>query len=94
MVKKARKRAKRKGTQRKSGTSAKPRAEKKRSAPAPSTPTATSGGGGVMQSMRSGFKRAAGVGEGPPQKESTLSKIIWGVLILAAAGYVVYKYTQ
>lgn len=49
------------------------------------------GGGGVMQSMRSGFKRAAGVGD-EAEKPSTASNLIWTLLLLAAVGFLLYRY--
>ncbi|MCA9604216.1 MAG: hypothetical protein KC619_01390 [Myxococcales bacterium] len=50
------------------------------------------GGGGVMQSMRAGFKRAAGVEDGPEEKPSTLSNILWTLLLLAALGFLIYRW--
>ncbi len=52
-------------------------------------------GGGLMQSMRSGFKRAAGVGDdtgGESDKPSTLSNVLWTVLLLAAVGALLYRW--
>ena len=54
--------------------------------------SARAGGGGVMQSMRAGFKRAAGVDDGPQEKPSTLSNILWTVLLLAALGFLIYRW--
>ena len=50
-----------------------------------------SGGGGVMQSIRSGFKRAAGVEESK-EKPSTLSNILWMLVLLAAIGVFLYRW--
>lgn len=47
--------------------------------------------GGVMQSIRSGFKNAAGVGESK-EKPSTVSNIIWTLVLLAAVGFLIYRW--
>ena len=56
------------------------------------------GGGGVLQGMRSAFRRAAGAdGGGNAQSGDTKSKvwnIVTWVLLAAALGYLVYRYTQ
>ncbi len=54
--------------------------------------SARSGGGGVLQSMRSGFKRAAGAEDGPEEKPSTLSNVLWTVLLVAALGFLIYRW--
>lgn len=46
--------------------------------------------GGVLQSLRSGFRRAAGAEK--PEKESTLSKVIWGVIFAAAIGLLIARF--
>lgn len=83
----------------KSGSKKKARSDRKhhsssRESASVDEPTSALEGGGVMQRMRSGFKRAAGVGDEPQQKESTLSKVLWGLLMAGAVAYLVYKYTQ
>lgn len=50
------------------------------------------GGGGVMQGLRNGFKRAAGQGEDTGEKPSTLSNILWTVVLLAALGFLLYRW--
>ena len=54
-----------------------------------------SSGGGVMQSLRSGFKRAAGVGgdeDRGEEKSSTLSNVLWTLLLLGAVAALLYKW--
>ena len=83
----------------KSGSRAKTRKKKKRKSKPAASPasmsstkeTARSEGGGVMQSLRQGFKNAAGAGE-REEKSSTLSNVLWTVLLLAAAGVFIYRY--
>lgn len=75
----------------------KKRRKKKRKGGKPAGSSASSGGGGgggsggVMQSIRSGFKRAAGVEESK-EKPSTLSNIIWTLVLLAAVGFLIYRW--
>ena len=47
--------------------------------------------GGVMQSIRSGFQRAAGVDDSK-EKPSTLSNILWALVLLAAIGVFLYRW--
>ncbi|CAG0979227.1 hypothetical protein ARNL5_02333 [Anaerolineae bacterium] len=54
------------------------------SAPAPT-------GGGILQSMRSSVRRVAGVEEGD-KKPSTLSNVIWGIVLAALAGFAIYRW--
>jgi hypothetical protein len=55
-----------------------------------------SGGGGVMQSLRSGMKAAAGVSDGEGKKKddkpSTLSNVIWGIILIAAVAFLLYRW--
>jgi len=86
----------------KSGTKKKRRKKKKKAttddAPASSGPSTvktavrSGGGGGVLTSMREGFKRAAGAGDEPKEKPSRLSNILWTVLLLAAVGFLIYRW--
>ena len=75
--------------------SAKP--ESSREASSPSSPrssvsaSGTSSGGGVLQSMRSGFKRAAGV-EGGDKPPSKWSNVFWGALFIAALVLLYYRW--
>ena len=88
--------------QSKSGTKKKRRKKRKKKTeddgPAPSGPSTVkyavrSGGrGGVLTSMREGFKRAAGAGDEPKEKPSRLSNILWTVLLLAAVGFLIYRW--
>jgi hypothetical protein len=48
--------------------------------------------GGRLSGMRSGMKSF--VGTGPKKKESTLSKVITFVLIAAAVGLLIYRFTR
>ena len=85
----------------KSGSRAKARKKKRKRKPEDSArshakmsstkETARSEGGGVMQSLRQGFKNAAGAGE-REEKSSTFSNVLWTVLLLAAAGVFIYRY--
>ncbi|MBX3275717.1 MAG: hypothetical protein KF729_35985 [Sandaracinaceae bacterium] len=50
------------------------------------------GGGGVMQGLRNGFKRAAGAGDENEEKPSTLSNVLWTILLLAAIGLLLYRW--
>ena len=54
--------------------------------------TGSGSGGGVMQGIRSGFQRAAGVDDGTHEKPSTLSNVLWGVALLAAVGFLLYRF--
>lgn len=56
-----------------------------------STSSGTPHSGGVLQSMRSGFRRAAGAESGP-QQESTLSKVVWGLVLVAAIAFAVTRW--
>jgi hypothetical protein len=47
------------------------------------------GGGGLLQSIRSGFRQAAGVEESKP---SRASNIFWTVLLIAAAALLLYRW--
>lgn len=47
------------------------------------------GGGGLLQSIRSGFRQAAGVEESKP---SRASNIFWTMLLIAAAGLLLYRW--
>lgn len=51
-------------------------------------------GGGVMQSMVRGMRSAVGVQDDKKKKSSLLGNIIWLVILGAAAGYLVYRYTN
>ena len=57
-------------------------------------PTSGSGGGGgVMQNIRSGFQRAAGVDDGSKsEKSSTVSNVLWTIALLAAVGFLLYRW--
>ena len=58
-----------------------------------SSASSASSGGGVMQSLRSGFQRAAGVGDGSPEeKPSTLSNVLWALVLAAGVGFLLYRY--
>ncbi|MEC7525471.1 MAG: hypothetical protein VYE22_36645 [Myxococcota bacterium] len=53
----------------------------------------TASGGGVMQSMRNGFKSAVGAGDSQPkQKESTLSNVLWTIVLIAAVAFLLYRW--
>jgi len=60
--------------------------------------SASSGGGesseagGTMSGMRSGFKGI--VGTGKKKKESPLSKTIWIIVLAAAIGLLIYRFTR
>ncbi|MFK7988212.1 MAG: hypothetical protein AB8I08_19485 [Sandaracinaceae bacterium] len=58
----------------------------------PVTQREESGGGGVMQSIRSGFQRAAGAGETVEEKPSTASNVIWGLVLLGAVAFLLYRW--
>ena len=47
------------------------------------------GGSGRLSGMRSGMKSFVGTGKSK-KKESTLSRIIWYLILAAAIGFVVY----
>ena len=47
-------------------------------------------GGGVMQSLRSGFRRAAGV-ESANDGPSTKSNVLWTLLLVAAVAFFLYR---
>ena len=50
-------------------------------------------GGGGMQSLRSGFKRAAGATDDDRDRgSSTLSNVLWGVVLLGALGVLLYRW--
>ncbi|MEQ8457401.1 MAG: hypothetical protein RLO52_11165 [Sandaracinaceae bacterium] len=52
----------------------------------------TASGGGVMQSMRNGFKSAVGAGESSKKKkDSTLSNVLWTVVLIGAIGFLLYR---
>jgi hypothetical protein len=71
----------------------KPRAGKRQStAPAASTSSSAEHSGGLLQSMRSGFRRAAGVEEGPKKEESLVSKIIWGAIFVAILAFAAWRW--
>lgn len=46
--------------------------------------------GGRLSGMRSGMKSFVGTGSKKGKQESTLSKVIWYVILAAAVGFVVY----
>ena len=73
----------------KSGTK-RPRRDASSSSSSGAKPS-TSTGGGVMQNIRSGFQRAAGAGE-KEEKPSTLSNVIWTVVLLAAVAFLLYRW--
>ena len=50
------------------------------------------GGSGRLSGMRSGMKSF--VGTGPKKKESTLSKVITFLLLAAAIGLLIYRFTR
>jgi hypothetical protein len=52
-------------------------------------PNAPAQSGGVLQSLRSGFRRAAGAEQA---KESTLSKVIWGLILGGVLIFVIGRY--
>jgi hypothetical protein len=56
-----------------------------------STGSPSGGSGGLLQSMRSGFRRAAGAEE-PKEKPSKLSNLIWTLVFLLAAGVLIYRW--
>ena len=46
-----------------------------------------------MQGLRSSFKRAAGGGSDDPEdKPSTLSNVLWTLLLLAALAFALYRW--
>lgn len=47
--------------------------------------------GGVMQSMRSGFKRAVTGDHEQTQKSSTVSNVIWGIILVGALALLAYR---
>lgn len=51
-----------------------------------------SSGGGVMQSIRTGFQRAAGAGEATDDKPSTASNVIWALVLLGAVAFLLYRW--
>ena len=78
-------------------TSKKRRKKKKKGGGAGASGTSQGGGGGggssggVMQSIRSGFRRAAGVEEAK-EKPSTVSNVVWTLVLLAAVGFLIYRW--
>ena len=50
------------------------------------------GSGGTMSSLRGGMKNL--VGQGPKKKESTASKLLTYVLLAAAIGLLIYRFTR
>jgi hypothetical protein len=59
-------------------------------APPSGVPKTGGGGGGVLQSMRSGFRQVAGV-EQAKGKPSKLSNAIWTILLIAALALLAYR---
>jgi len=54
---------------------------------------ARAGGGGVMQGMRASIKRVAGADRGrKDDKPSTLSNVLWTVVLLLAVAFLIYRY--
>jgi hypothetical protein len=51
-------------------------------------------GGGVMQSMVRGFRRATGAEQAPTTKSSWISNVIWLLVIAAAVAFVVSRYSK
>jgi hypothetical protein len=51
-------------------------------------------GGGVMQSMVRGFRRATGAEQAPAKKGSWVSNLIWFLVLAAAVAFVVSRYSQ
>jgi hypothetical protein len=51
----------------------------------------TSGGGGLLQGIRNGIRRAAGT-DAPAEKPSKASNIVTGVLLLAAVAFLIYRW--
>jgi hypothetical protein len=75
--------------QSKSGTRKK---RPKRRRPGESSATdAPIAGGGVMQGMVGGFRRAVGVGDGRQKKRSALGTVIWLLLLAGAVGVLAYR---
>ena len=50
-------------------------------------------GGGLMQGMRSGFKDIAGAGD-DERRPSLFSNVLWGLVLLAALTFAVYRWTR
>ena len=51
----------------------------------------TSGGGGLLQGIRNGIRRAAGT-DAPAEKPSKTSNIVTGVILLAAVAFLIYRW--
>ena len=49
------------------------------------------GGGGLMQGIRSGIQKAAGVDEKPSQSSSKGTNILMTVLLIVAVGFLLYR---
>jgi hypothetical protein len=71
------------------------RRKKKRSSKAKSAgaPPASTTSGGVMQSRVSGFRTAVGV-EKRKKKASWIENLIWAIVLLAAIGFLISRYTN
>jgi hypothetical protein len=52
------------------------------------------GGGGRMSGMRQGMKSFVGTGTRQKKKQSTLSKILTYLLLAAAVGLLIYRFTR
>ena len=71
------------------------RRKRKRKSKASSTSSSggdlhTSGGGGLLQGIRNGIRRAAGT-DAPAEKPSKTSNIVTGVILLAAVAFLIYR---
>ena len=54
---------------------------------------ARAGGGGVMQGMRASIKRVAGAdADRRDDKPSTLSNVLWVIVLLLAVAVLIYRY--
>jgi hypothetical protein len=51
-------------------------------------------GGGTLSGLRGGFKGVVGAGKSRGKKESLLSKFITYLLLAAAVGVLIYRFTR
>lgn len=70
---------------------AKKRRKRKRGGTSPGSRGGPRTGGGVMQGIRSGLRRAAGAGDSN-EKPSTLGNVLWTLVLLAAVGFLLYRW--
>ncbi len=69
---------------------AKQRRKRKRKTNATQASSAPAQSGGVMQSIRSGFRRATGVEQSA--KPSRAGNIVWTIILLAAVAVLLYRW--